>query len=336
MKIFLISDTHFGIKNSSQKWLNVMTEWWEKHLIPTLKNEMEDGDLLLHLGDLFDIRTHTNELIRSTVVDLINNTLTKIPKNSHFYILAGNHDVYFKNSNKISSLDPLDSIHSRLHIVKEPLEVTLKDDQILLQPWENDMDKLGENLQKSKADWVFMHADIQGLRYNKDLSSLDRGLKLETLSRFKGVFSGHIHWANSNGNVHYVGTPYQLDRGERGNEKSIQCLKLDTGEIIKYINNISPKYVYVDYEDVQNSNLKSKDYIDIKLKPEQAEGLREFLKDNNLENFNLKFEEPTIQEFEKDQKIDFSNSLLEQLLESTKEEPYNLFLEELIKEYESN
>jgi len=334
-RAWIISDTHFGYKNSSREWLKTMSEWWEEFLIPTIKENMQPGDVIIHCGDLFDIRSHTDELIRHTTSKLILNLLKL---KLELIIIAGNHDVYYKHSNTISSLDSLDYRilkNEKVKILKQPTVIG----EVLFAPWEANTTKLGETLQNSKSDWVFMHADIQGLRYNKDLSSLDRGIKLETLSKFKGVFSGHIHWASSIGNVHYVGSPYHMDRSEISNKKYIQLIDFTSGAIVKFENKLSPKYVSVQYSDIVNNKvtLKNNDYIDIYLESEQTDDVRNFLKENSLENFNLKFKPPETKEVELNEKIDFSDSLLNQMLstiKSTHSEEVQKFLKDLKNKYE--
>lgn len=333
-RAFIISDNHFGYKNSSEKWLNLMVDWWENFLIPTIKENYREGDVLFNLGDLFDIRSSTDELIRHKVTELISKTIKLIP----YYQLAGNHDVYFKSSNTVSSLDSLKHLEGdNFKIIKNAFE--LDKPKILFLPWENNLNILGESLQKSNKDWVFMHADIQGLRYNKNLSSLDRGLKKEALKKFKGVFSGHVHWGSSSGNIHYVGSPYQMNRGEMGNRKFIFLLDFELEKIEKFENKISPKFVAISFEELEkgNINLNPKDCVDIHLKLSDVQKFKKTLeKSIFLENFNLKYIQPEIPIPTENINFSKESTLLEKMVESLKEEKevYEMLLK-LKKEYES-
>ena len=337
MRAFLISDTHFGYKNSSKETLDMMKYWWENEFLKVIDEEYEDGDIIIHLGDLFDIRSHTEELVRYTVVELIKETI-KFPL--HFFIIAGNHDVYYKTKNDISSLDSLNHlVGERLTLIKEPIHYF--SNQILFAPWEHDLYKLGQTLQKSEAKWVFMHADIEGLRYNKDLASLDRGLKIDTLSKFKGVFSGHIHWSSSKNNVHYVGTPYQLDRSEIGNKKSIKLLDFNTGEIEYFYNDISPKFRKVYFTDLikEEQPLYGKnDKVDVILKPSEFAKFRKFISNNKvIDNYKLIFEREET-EVVISKKVDLSENLLNQMLkniEDKEDKEFYVFTKNLIKDYEN-
>ena len=57
-KIFLISDTHIGLgyPNSVDKWFKVHQEYFSDFFIPLLKERLNPGDIVVHLGDLFDNR----------------------------------------------------------------------------------------------------------------------------------------------------------------------------------------------------------------------------------------------------------------------------------------
>ncbi len=57
-KIILIGDSHIslGYPNKTDHWFKVHQEYFEKFLIPLLMKEVKDGDIIIHLGDLFDNR----------------------------------------------------------------------------------------------------------------------------------------------------------------------------------------------------------------------------------------------------------------------------------------
>jgi len=57
-KIYLVGDSHIGLgyPNKTDKWLRIHQEYFNDFLIPTLKERIEPGDIIIHLGDLFDNR----------------------------------------------------------------------------------------------------------------------------------------------------------------------------------------------------------------------------------------------------------------------------------------
>ena len=59
-RVWIISDTHFGLKDGDDKWINIAKQWRNEFLIPTILNNAKEGDYLFHLGDVFDKRTSIN------------------------------------------------------------------------------------------------------------------------------------------------------------------------------------------------------------------------------------------------------------------------------------
>jgi hypothetical protein len=93
-------------------------------------------------------------------------------------------------------------------------------------------------------------------------------IDIKNFSAFKGVYSGHIHLVQTNKNFTFVGSVFQMDRNDYGDQKGIFVINVDdeTEEFIP--NNVSPvfkKVRVIDEDGVQTlENLKdSKDYIDI-------------------------------------------------------------------------
>jgi hypothetical protein len=85
---------------------------------------------------------------------------------------------------------------------------------------------------------------------------------------FKRVFSAHIHIRQVSKNFEFIGSNFQMDRNDFGDQKGITVLDTNTGETEFIKNDISPVYKkvrVVGEEDVELlETLKtSKDYIDI-------------------------------------------------------------------------
>ena len=57
-KIFIIGDSHIGLgyPNKEAAWNKVHVEYFNEFLIPLLKREVKEGDIIVHMGDLFDNR----------------------------------------------------------------------------------------------------------------------------------------------------------------------------------------------------------------------------------------------------------------------------------------
>ena len=58
-RIFMIGDTHLGLgyPNKYDKWNNIHKNYFDNFLIPYLTSNIKKGDIIIHMGDLFDNRS---------------------------------------------------------------------------------------------------------------------------------------------------------------------------------------------------------------------------------------------------------------------------------------
>ena len=107
MKIALITDQHFGARNDSIQFLDFYQKFYEETFFPTL--EKENIDTVLILGDTFDRRKYVNFYTYKRAREMFFDKL--FAKNIKVYMLAGNHDTYFKNTNEDRKSTRLNSSH---------------------------------------------------------------------------------------------------------------------------------------------------------------------------------------------------------------------------------
>jgi hypothetical protein len=120
------------------------------------------------------------------------------------------------------------------------------------------------------CEYLFCHSDLNGCKMHltsvahKNSDKID----IENFSAFKGVYSGHIHLVQSNKNFTFVGSIFQMDRNDFGDQKGIFVIDTEdnTEEFIP--NNISPVFKKVrvideDGVEILETLKNSKDYIDI-------------------------------------------------------------------------
>ena len=99
MKIALLNDTHCGSRNSSNILLDNAETFYEKIFFPyCIEHDIKH---IIHLGDYYDNRKFINfkSLNRNR-----HHFLNKLRlHNMTMDIIVGNHDVYYKNTNNLSS-----------------------------------------------------------------------------------------------------------------------------------------------------------------------------------------------------------------------------------------
>ena len=108
----LITDTHFGTHNNSMTWLRSQKEFFDKQVIPHLKELKKSGYSirLIHCGDVFDSRSTINTYIATEVVDLFSQICENVDR---FVIVSGNHDYY---GEKIEDVDTVTLMFKQLQL----------------------------------------------------------------------------------------------------------------------------------------------------------------------------------------------------------------------------
>ena len=260
-KIWLIADTHFGYKGDDPEWLDDYIGYFENVLIPLMEKEVGENDILVHCGDVFDNRSIIGLQTLNRVISLFEK-FSKICKDIR--ITVGNHDIYKKSSNDITTLNALKYIPN-VKIYYEPIVEVIDGKTVLFNPWIEDPEKEREVLNGVNVDYIFGHLEIGGaLVANRSgvKVTLSAGVKK---SDFKSsqVYAGHIHIRQDDKNIHYIGNPYHKDRGDRENPKGITVLDIKTGETRFIENTVSPKYMkenIYDLLDVTVGELKERWY----------------------------------------------------------------------------
>lgn len=242
-RIFLISDTHIGCRANSIMWLNIIEDYFFNFFIPYCRENYKEGDVLYHLGDVFDNRQSLNLAAQNLAIRIFEELGQIFPE---VHIIVGNHDIMKKNSNDIASVDCLKYIPN-INVHKEPIVLDYPDAKCLLMPWRRDRDHEIETLEeyeKQDIDYLFCHTETQGVQTNANRYNLYQGGNpVNTFENFKRVYSGHIHYRQEKSNFILVGNPYHMTRSDRDNQKGIYVLDLGSGEHEFTPNTRSPIFI---------------------------------------------------------------------------------------------
>jgi DNA repair exonuclease SbcCD nuclease subunit len=255
-RIYILGDLHLGIKNSSLEWAAIQSDFLINHFIKKLDESGFDAerDILVQVGDWNHVRESTNVRINQMSIEIAAALCDKFKRG--VYVILGNHDVYYKDRTDTHSLKGYDLMFKNFYIFQEPKLIKVNSHKILLLPWNEDHLELKNQIKLFSPDLVFCHADFKGFNLNS-ITKLEHGLDLLEINSVKHIYSGHIHIRQAKGNVTYVGTPYEMDRGDRGNTKGFYYIDLSENEIVEQFieNTNSPKHLKFDLYDLLKLSL---------------------------------------------------------------------------------
>jgi DNA repair exonuclease SbcCD nuclease subunit len=269
-RIWFITDTHLGVRNNSNEWIDSIREYFFNWFFPLVRENYKPGDVLFHLGDFFDSRQSLNLKVLNLGIE-ITEELSAIFKDG-VYIIVGNHDIWNKTSNDVNSLKSLKWI-PRINIIEEPQTLKILDKSFLLMPWRKDHEAESEFLEQAiPHDVLCCHADIRGLKFNK-FTRVETGASVEEFDKFKKVYSGHIHYAQKSGNVNMLGSPYEITRSDMDNQKGVTLLNVSDLKETYFPNDFSPKFKRFYFTDILESTqedlepLFANNFVDIMIDP---------------------------------------------------------------------
>lgn len=264
MKIAFLCDTHFGCRNDSPFFLDNAISFFKNQFIPYL--EQNNITEVIHLGDFFDRRKFVNfntlSAVRKNILEVFQD------KNIHLHITIGNHDTYYRNTNDLNSLkELLGDKYKNITIYEKPKTILFDDFCFGMIPWvtkENEKEIL-EFIAKCPCRMIGGHFEIVGFQVIPGVKH-EGGFSVNVFSRFDRVLSGHFHIKQSEGNINYLGTQYQMNFSDVYSTKGFHVYDTETDEMHFIVNPNNIFHLFT-YDDSNTDDIKR---------------IALFLKENNL------------------------------------------------------
>jgi len=253
-KLALINDIHIGARNDSPVFLEAHKKFFTELFIPTL--EKEGINEVIILGDLFDRRKYINFNTEYEVKRFLFDVL--LSKNIKVHILVGNHDVTFKNTNKVNSPDLVLNEYSNILVYIDPVVLSYEECDIGLTPWINieNQEKSLEFIKTFSGDILMGHYEINGFEMHKNGGVCLDGLEKKLFNNYDMVLSGHFHEPSINGNIRYLGSPLQFTWADYDCKRGFHILDLETRNLT-YVENPDRMFHKIFYDedlDILNFN----------------------------------------------------------------------------------
>ena len=233
MKILLITDQHFGVRNDNQSFINLYKKFYNNIVIPFLK--ASKIKTVIALGDTFDRRRSINFMSLSEAKEMWFNPLEDMGVKMH--MLTGNHDIYYKNTLRINAPRELLGEYGNITVHDTPTTVDFDGFPILLLPWicDDNRDRVFDEISNSSADVCMGHLELNGFEAHPG-HVMQSGMDSSVFSKFKKVFSGHYHMKSTKGNINYLGNPYQLYWNDYGCKRGFHVFDTETLKTTFYRN----------------------------------------------------------------------------------------------------
>ena len=250
MKIALLTDTHFGARNDNVNFNEYFYNFYEGVFFPYL--QQNNIKHCIHLGDLMDRRKFVSYRILKDFRERFIQPFNHLKINLH--ILVGNHDIYFRNTNDINSLQELlGERHDNIFLYAEAQEVVFDGFPILMMPWINPQNEIYSfgMMDETKADTMMSHLEVVGFEMHGGHFS-ESGFDKSQFKKFDTIFSGHYHKKSDDGQIYYLGTPYQMTWSDYNCPKGFHVFDTETRELTRIVN---PQKIFekIYYDDTQEN-----------------------------------------------------------------------------------
>ena len=260
MKIAILNDTHCGVRNSSDIFLDYQDRFYTEIFFPYCKEH--NIKQILHLGDYYEHRKFVNfKALNSNRKHF----LEPLRENGmSMDIIPGNHDVYYKNTNELCSLkELLGYFTNNVNIIMKPTVLDYDGCKVAVLPWINksNYEEYTKWAMTCNASILGAHLELKGFDMMPGMPN-PHGMNADIFSRFESVLSGHFHTKSSRDNVDYLGAQFEMTWADVDDPKYFHILDTETREIEAIRNPITifKKVVYddtkTDYDKVDVSQFE--------------------------------------------------------------------------------
>ena len=247
MKIVILGDTHFGARGDSLDFHKHFEKFYNEVFFPYLKDN--DITTVFQMGDLFDRRKFINFNSLYLARKYFFNNLKE--HNIQLHTLIGNHDVAFKNTLEVNSPSLVVNDYDNIVVYEDFATVEFDGIPIDVVPWlcDDNEQQIFKKIKSSKSEICFGHFEIAGFEMDKG-NVCDIGIDKKELKKYDVVLSGHFHHKSSDGNITYVGTPYEMTWADYNDPKGFHVFDTATREM-QFVQNTFTMFNKIVYDDTE-------------------------------------------------------------------------------------
>lgn len=225
MKVIFTGDWHFGHANNS----TIHNEHL-MHFIRDMVDYANENSIgaIVQMGDWFDSRDKIDVRTLNYGIDAAK--YIKETFKGQFIVLAGNHDIYYKERTDVSSTKSLAPYCD--FYVEDNTFIELGGVMTLVTPWIRDPEHWDQTVEDSKkADYMFAHHEFNGFAMN-DWYIMENGHSHKAFKHMKRVMTGHYHGRQIKDNTIYPGSPFPFDFNDANDdERGFGVIDLTTNDV---------------------------------------------------------------------------------------------------------
>lgn len=254
MKVAIITDQHFGARKNSKLFHDYFLKFYNDVFFPKLVEE--NITTVVDMGDTFDSRKGIDFAALAWAKDNYYDRLSNLGITVH--TIVGNHTAYYKNTNDVNAVDLLLREYDNVKVYSNPTETKLGNLNVLFIPWinEDNTDHTFKIIKNTSCLCAMGHLELQGFPAYRG-HTMEEGLDRKLFKKFKYVFSGHYHTRSTDGQIHYLGNPYEIYSNDIGDPRGFHIFDTDTGEL-EVINNPYNMYEVIEYEDTNHQTFDTR------------------------------------------------------------------------------
>ena len=231
-KVLFFSDLHLGVHQNSQTWHTICLD-----LAKWIDRVMKDNklDTIFFAGDVFHDRHEIGVNTLHTAKKFFN-TL----KEYQIHLVPGNHDAFLSSTVEVNSVEILE--RDNINVYTNPTTIQVGEKFVTFCPWKTVVKDL------EKVDMLVGHFEIANFKMNATKICDHGDSSTDLLEKADAVITGHFHFKEQrtyeNGKyVMYLGSPYEMDFGDRDQQKGVTIIDFDNFNNIKFVeNNVTPKH----------------------------------------------------------------------------------------------
>jgi DNA repair exonuclease SbcCD nuclease subunit len=278
-KVLIFSDLHIGLKDSATNYMNIAIS-----AVKEIRNAVKKYKIqtVIFCGDLFHVRKYIELRALNCALTLIS-ALSKCAK---VYMIVGNHDTFYKNSNDVNSVNIFKD-NPNVVLVPDLATAKINGKLTLFVPWLGDVSKFREET----YDMLFGHFDISSEylinsyieehsakssptdELQKELGLEEESYKdkignfINVVKKEGYVFSGHIHqrkeFISKSRNIVFIGSPYQQNFGEIDSVDGYYVMDENCKFKFHKIKN-TPKHMYLRISEILKEGIDKYDFSKIR------------------------------------------------------------------------